>query len=56
MSSVKAPDTHPSLRTTPVTAVIFDVDGTLADSFTLGFSATQNVLLDAGYQPITPEE
>lgn len=40
----------------PVKSVIFDIDGTLADSFQLGFSASQRVLVDAGYPTITAEE
>lgn len=36
--------------------VIFDVDGTLADSFQLGFDATQAVLKQNGISPITPDE
>jgi len=40
----------------PVKSVIFDIDGTLADSFQLGFSASQRVLEEAGYPTITAEE
>ena len=38
------------------THVLFDIDGTLADSFELGFSATQEVLVKEGLEPITHED
>eukprot|EP00614_Pseudopedinella_elastica_P001407 CAMPEP_0172587958 /NCGR_PEP_ID=MMETSP1068-20121228/6929_1 /TAXON_ID=35684 /ORGANISM="Pseudopedinella elastica, Strain CCMP716" /LENGTH=259 /DNA_ID=CAMNT_0013383139 /DNA_START=92 /DNA_END=871 /DNA_ORIENTATION=- len=37
-------------------AVLFDIDGTLADSFNLGFSATNIVLKEAGVREITEAE
>jgi phosphoglycolate phosphatase-like HAD superfamily hydrolase len=36
--------------------ILFDVDGTLSDSFALGFTSTQQVLLRNGYREITEEE
>ncbi|CAB9509048.1 Phosphoglycolate phosphatase [Seminavis robusta] len=36
--------------------VIFDIDGTLADSWKLGFDATQSVLTQNNIDPITEEE
>jgi phosphoglycolate phosphatase-like HAD superfamily hydrolase len=39
--------------TTTTTTVLFDIDGTLADSFQLGFDATQEVLAREGLPPIT---
>jgi phosphoglycolate phosphatase-like HAD superfamily hydrolase len=35
--------------------IIFDIDGTLADSWKLGFDATQVVLIQNQIDPITPE-
>ena len=37
-------------------AVIFDIDGTLCDSFKLAFSATNQVLTNNNYQPIDEEQ
>jgi hypothetical protein len=37
-------------------AVIFDIDGTLADSFQLAFSATNKVLTNNNFPPITAEQ
>eukprot|EP00667_Euglena_gracilis_P007016 EG_transcript_7077 len=37
-------------------AVIFDIDGTLCDSFQLGFDASNKVLQANGHAPITAEE
>ncbi len=39
-----------------IEAIIFDIDGTLADSSMLGMTASQRVLVDAGYPSITAEE
>jgi HAD superfamily hydrolase (TIGR01509 family) len=36
--------------------ILFDVDGTLSDSWKLGFTSTQLVLRNAGHQDITEEE
>ena len=37
-------------------AILFDVDGTLSDSFQLGFSATQTVLKNNGFKAINEED
>ena len=37
-------------------AVVFDIDGTLADSFQLAFSATNKVLTNNNFPPITAEQ
>jgi phosphoglycolate phosphatase-like HAD superfamily hydrolase len=37
-------------------AIIFDIDGTLADSFQLAFSATNKVLKNNQYEPINDEQ
>ena len=37
------------------TGILFDIDGTLADSFLLGFESTQKVLVNNGKEPITHE-
>jgi len=44
------------MSTTKVQSVLFDVDGTLADSFMLGFSSTNSVLVRQGKKPITEED
>ena len=36
--------------------MIFDIDGTLADSFRLAFSATNDVLVRNGYREVTEDE
>jgi len=36
--------------------ILFDVDGTLSDSFQLGFAATQTVLTNNKFRPITEED
>ena len=36
--------------------ILFDVDGTLSDSWKLGFTSTQQVLLRNGYREISEEE
>jgi phosphoglycolate phosphatase len=49
---------RPSSKTTsrsPFAAYIFDVDGTLSDSFQLGYDATNKVLERNGIPTITPE-
>lgn len=56
--------THPLHMTTSsneidmsnVKAILFDIDGTLADSWKLGFDATQVVLESNGIEKITEEE
>jgi phosphoglycolate phosphatase-like HAD superfamily hydrolase len=39
-----------------IRVVVWDVDGTLADSASLGFDSTNAVLRDAGLAPITPAQ
>ena len=46
MSAIKAPPK----------AIIFDIDGTLADSYNLAFTATNTVLRNNGHQETTPDE
>jgi len=45
-----------SSETVRPAGVIFDVDGTLVDSFDLGFSSTNAVLLNNGYSAVTEED
>ena len=37
-------------------ALLFDIDGTLSDSFRLGFESTQKVLVNNGYKLIDENE
>jgi trehalose-6-phosphatase len=37
-------------------ALLFDIDGTLSDSFRLGFESTQKVLVNNGYKLINEDE
>ena len=46
MSAIKAPPK----------AIIFDIDGTLANSYNLAFTATNTVLRNNGHQETTPDE
>ncbi len=39
-----------------IKALLFDVDGTLSDSFLLGFNATQEILINNGYSKISESE
>jgi phosphoglycolate phosphatase-like HAD superfamily hydrolase len=48
--------THISLQAEPLQGILWDVDGTLSDSFMLGFSSTQTVLENNGKERITEEE
>jgi phosphoglycolate phosphatase-like HAD superfamily hydrolase len=44
-----------AIKTAPK-AIIFDIDGTLADSYNLAFDATNTVLRNNGHQETTPDE
>ena len=52
-SSSSSSSISTTTTTTTTTTVLFDIDGTLADSFQLGFDATQEVLAREGLPPIT---
>lgn len=45
-----------SLQLRSERALLFDIDGTLSDSFRLGFESTQRVLAANGYRTINDEE
>ena len=45
-----------SLNCKSFETIIFDIDGTLCDSFQLGFSATNTVLQKNGIRAITADE
>ena len=44
-----------SIQMSKIEGILFDVDGTLSDSFMLGFTATQEVLKKEGFPLITEE-